>query len=1331
MSKKIPVPAENRPLGGTPSLAGEKPPKPPDPTEPTTTRKKKKKKRKKLRPSPTTITPTQPIAHLHKLSYWNELLAAQRDPTSPLLTFPAVICNQPATGLVDCGATSNFISQKFVKESHLTTVPLDQPSNVLLGDGSTQVSSVGVERLTIRLSAHLDKVDFMVLPLAGYDFILGMPWLKKHNPKIDWRSGEIQIGTTILSSKVLGNHQLKVVQPRIHPDPLEEENLSTKMEPPNSDHPDSTPTRLLFISHREVVKSIRHKEEVFLVYVRPPEVQKKKTVRWWFDPEEKRRNPHQFQEEHISNLEEEESKLKYPDPPALYATVEANYEHDDREERKPFPGSRLANKLLRDYRDVFPDDLPKHLPPKRDIDHKIELVPGAQPPSLPMYKMSPLENDELNKQLTDLVDHGFIQPSKSPFGAPVLFVKKKDGTFRMCIDYRGLNKVTIKNGYPLPRVEELFDRLQGAKYFSKIDLRSGYYQLRIADEDVHKTAFRTRYGHYEFLVLPFGLTNAPASFMHLMQRILRPYLDKFAIGFLDDILIYSKTLEEHNKHVRLVLDKLREHQLYAKESKCEFFQTKIGFLGHIVSSQGIEMEPDKLAAIRDWPALKTIPDVMSFLGLAGYYRRFIRNYSDICIPISDLVKGSASQKKRSKEPVEWGVKQQEAFDKLKKVMSSAPFLLLPNPSLPYVIEADASGYAVGAVLLQDQGSGLQPIAFMSKKMLPAERNYPIHEQEELAIICALREWRHYVHGTKFTIRTDHLSLKYLDSKPHLSARQARWMEFMQEFDYSIIPKKGKDNVVADALSRRPDHQLSETQSQGESLSNLIESTPVETNLVERIKEAYKNDPRCVELLKELPDPKNEFAVVDGLITKGGKVFVPNNNPLKTAIFYEYHDNKLSAHRGITKTVDLIRRKFEWSGLHRDVSDYVKSCLPCQSNKAGHQVPAGKLQPLAIPERNWDTVSMDFIGPLKPSKAGKNSLLVFVDKLSKQVHIVATTTAITAPETANLFLEQVVRYHGLPRTIVSDRDTRFTANFWKHFWSKLGTKLAMSTAFHAESDGQTERVNRILEEIIRNYVNYNQDNWDEHLVELEMAINNSIQVSTGFTPFFLNVGQHPRLPIDVAVENKEQSVNPTADEILDSLHKHIEQAKENITKAQGVQRENADKKRRHVVFKEGDRVLVSTQNMKTDERAKKLLAKFIGPFKITKVKSEVAYELELPSTLKIHPVFHVSKLKLYVDGADRFPTREVNVDVNKVPEGEILDEGEVAWEVDKVIGKRERTYGRSKKKEVEYLVLWKGFPEWEKTWEPERNLRHAKEKVKEYEDQKTRAGLSTRASARKQ
>eukprot|EP00253_Pinus_taeda_P001689 PITA_01689 len=445
--------------------------------------------------------------------------------------------------------------------------------------------------------------------------------------------------------------------------------------------------------------------------------------------------------------------------------------------------------VIQEFADVFPEEIPG-LPPRRDIDFTIELVSGATPVSRAPYRMSIPELTELKMQLQELLEKNYIRPSVSPWGAPVLFVKKKDGTLRMCIDYRQLNKLTIKNKYPLPRIDELFDQVKGATVFSKIELRSGYHQIRIKDEDIAKTAFRTRYGHYEFVVLPFGLTNAPATFMCLMNGIFHPYLDQFVIIFIDDILIYSRNIEEHCEHLRIVLQTLRKHQLYAKFSKCDFFKEEIQYLGHVISKEGIAVDPKKIKAIMDWLIPKDVTDVRSFMGLAGYYRRFVAGFSKVAFPITSL------QKKG--KLFHWTPDCQKSFEQLKHLLTTAPVLSIADPNKDYVVCTDASKEGLGGVLMQEG----RVIAYESRKLKEHEQKYYAYDLELAAVIHALKMWRHYLMGRKFLLHTDHHSLTNYFSQPTLNARQARWVDFLSGFDFDIKHLHGKENKVADALSRK-------------------------------------------------------------------------------------------------------------------------------------------------------------------------------------------------------------------------------------------------------------------------------------------------------------------------------------------------------------------------------------------------------------------------------------------------------------------------------------------------------------------------------------------------
>jgi hypothetical protein len=442
-----------------------------------------------------------------------------------------------------------------------------------------------------------------------------------------------------------------------------------------------------------------------------------------------------------------------------------------------------------EYSDVFLNDLTR-MPPDRDIEFIIELQPGTAPISKRPYHMPPNELAELKTQLQDLLDKGFICPSASPWGCTALFVKKKDNSLRLCVDYRPLYAVTIKNKYPLLRIDILFDQLAGAKVFSKIDLRSGYHQIKIKPSDIPKTAFSTRYGLYEYLVMSFGLTNALAYFMYLMNSVFMPNLDKFVVVFIDDILIYSKTQEDHANHIRVVLQRLCDHRLYAKFSKCEFWLDSVKFLGHTISSEGISVDPTKVQEVMDWKPPTSVHQIRSFLGLAGYYRRFILDFSKIAKPMTELLKKEVK--------FHWDDKCEEAFHALRKLLTTALVLGQPDSTQPFDVYCDASGTGLGCVLMQNS----RVIAYASRALRNHEQNYPTHDLELAAVIHALKIWRHHLMGAKCNIYTDHKSLKYIFTQADLNMRQRSWLELIKDYNLEVHYHPGKANVVADALSRK-------------------------------------------------------------------------------------------------------------------------------------------------------------------------------------------------------------------------------------------------------------------------------------------------------------------------------------------------------------------------------------------------------------------------------------------------------------------------------------------------------------------------------------------------
>lgn len=1323
-----------------------------------------------------------------------------------LIRLSGSIASHPVSFLLDSGASGNFVSSSFVRLQNLRSRPVGQhssslppPTLVTLADGRQQATGGVISSVKTRISSLNEPLDFTVTELQGFDAILGMPWLQRHNPAIDWCQGIITVVDPtnkkkqhVLRSVDLAPRPVELVsclvksppelsRCKLNPEltvrfnlvPQPSAALSLKKSRPSKssrpveshpakktvastklpDNTARTPMSLNLISHKELTAEHRAGFLQYACLVWPQTINALLSTSEAESPTETEPGDAATGSDSIGtkSLNSHSSSMTRRNTPVsivhdllarghrvstldLSAAIESTSAPP---ESLLFEATR--RRLLTSFRDVFPDELPPGLPPQREVDHRIELFPGTNPPSRPTFRLSATELVELKKQLEELTKSGFIRPSKSPFGAPILFVKKKDGTMRMCIDYRALNNITIKNSYPLPRIDELFDRLQGAKYFTKIDLRSGYHQIRIHPDDISKTAFRTRYGHFEFLVLPFGLTNAPGTFMHLMHETFRKFLDDFVLVFLDDILIFSKTLEEHERHVQQVLEVLRKEKLYAKESKCELVKTEVEFLGHVVGRRGLSMVEEKVKAISEWPAPQNVSEVRSFLGTAGYYRQFIKSFSELAAPLTTLTKDDVK--------FEWGQKQIEAFAQLKDAVKKGPVLALPDPNLPFVVHTDASGFAIGAVLSQKQTDGtVRPLAFLSKKMLDAETRYPVHEQELLAIVHALKTWRHYLHGRKFTVLTDHHSLQHFKTQPMLSGRQSRWKDVIANFDFDIVYIEGKTNTVADALSRRRDHMQ---QHSTELLNCLIftvvatkpmvlqtistQSVPAVTNslspylapvqhtistvskksaLLADIFEASKADPAYLKELKNSRQPRSNSITVSGglLYYKQTRLWIPSSLELRTKILYECHDVPSAGHLGKDKTLEQIKRRFYWPGMDEDIVKYVTSCDACQRNKPSTQKTMGPLMPLPIPTRPWQVFTMDLITQLPKSRTGHDAIVVYCDKLSKQAHYCATHTNVTAPQLATITVREVVRLHGVPEAIISDRDPRFTGHFWTAFWSQLGTSLTFSTAYHPQTDGQTERQNRTLEEMLRPRINFQQDNWDEQLPLAELAYNSSRQASTGFTPFYLTYGQEVSMPLDLAIAPVRPVNNPAAADRIRQLHADLTRARQHIEQAQQRQAKYADAHRRPVSFKVGESVLLSTEHLRlvgSDKRTPKFTFKYIGPFTIKRVINANAYELDLPSQLQIHPVLNISRLKAYHNGQRLFPSRPPP-DTRPPPEV-VMETGAAVFEVDSILAKRGTT-----RRGMEYLVSWKGYPLWEATWEPASSLQAASKAVRLFE-----------------
>jgi len=679
--------------------------------------------------------------------------------------------------------------------------------------------------------------------------------------------------------------------------------------------------------------------------------------------------------------------------------------------------------IVNKYADVFLDEVPR-LSPSRDVDFTIDLVLGAGSVSMTPYRMTPIELVELKKQIEDLLEKKFIRPSASPWGAPMLLVKKKDGSLRLCIDYRQLNKLTIKNKYPLPRIDNLLDQLKGAGVFSKIDIRSRYHQILVKLEDVQKTTFRSRYGHYEYVVMPFGVTNAPVIFMDYMNRIFRPWLDKFVVVFIDDILIYSKTKEEHADHLRVVLKILRDHQLYEKLSKCEFWLDEVQFLGHVISAKGIAVDPAKIETVLKWERPKTVTEVRSFLGLAGYYKRFVEGFSKKVNPLTQLT--------RKDQPFSWTEKCEEYFEDMNRCLTTTLVLVIPDTGKMFEVYCDASYQVLGCVFMQDR----RPVAYASRQLKVQKKNYPTHDFELAAIVFALKSWRHCLYGSQFQVFSDFKSLKYLFDQKELNMRQRRWMEYLKDYDFELLYHPGKANVVADALSRKKMHvscmmvkeleliekhrdmKLGMQFGQGVIQYNLLKVT---NEFLNEICVAQGHDMELQQFIGWLDTDKGKDYQMgeDDILRFKGRVCVPGGPLFRRQILKEGNHSLYSIHPRMTKMYKDLKESFWWNGMKSNVTDFVAQCLVCQKAKIEHQRLRGTLQPLEVPQWKCDSISMDFVTHLPKSTRGHDSVWVIVDRLTKCAHFLPINQKWSMDKLAETYVREVVRFHGVPESIVSD------------------------------------------------------------------------------------------------------------------------------------------------------------------------------------------------------------------------------------------------------------------------------------------------------------------------
>ncbi|KAF8750725.1 hypothetical protein RHS01_09093 [Rhizoctonia solani] len=963
--------------------------------------------------------------------------------------------------------------------------------------------------------------------------------------------------------------------------------------------------------------------------------------------------------------------LTFPHTPPEHIAIAKEEEAD----KNPLEG---VPSKYHQYAKVFGEEEFNKLPPHRHYNIGIELTEEG-PLNSPLYSMTDAESATLKDWLRDELKAGKIRPSKSSISLPVMFVPKKDGSRCLVVDYRRLNNRTKKNIYPLPRPDDLMAQLRGAKIFTKLDLRWGYNNVCVKEGDEWKTAFCTKYGLYKSLVMTFGLTNAPATFQHFMNKLFKDLLDVCVIIYLDDILIYSRDDATHTRHVHKVLQRLMENQLFCKASKCTFHVTSVEYLGIIVLDKGFSLDKLKIQAVQEWPVPTRVKEVQLFLGFANFLRRFVANFSHMARPLHNLVKKDTTWS--------WGIKEQEAFQGLKDAITNAPVLCHTDPTKPYFLETDASGAALGSILSQQQEDGcLHPLGFLLESFKGAKQNYDTHDKELLAIIRSFEYWRIFLEGTlhPITMFTDHRNLEYWKESRTFNRQHARWHLLLAGYNFQIVYRPGKQSGKPDALSQQSDHANipldAQTMLPNPVFANVALITP-EKELQRQIELSLDQDKSLGEIPQFLQNKSKappsikrafkDYKMEAGLLFYQGRIVVLDVRTLRTDLLRIFHDSPLAGHPGRQRTLELVSRNYYWPGIRVDTYWHVDSCKTCQQIRKPKYASIPP-QPLELPSRPWQHVSYNMIVDL-PKDGNNNSILVIVDSFTKYGIFVKCSKKLKALELAELFLEHVWKRHGMPEKTILDRGRVFNNKFLRALYKRLGIDPHFLLAYHPQSDGQTERVNPSIKHFLRAYSGINQRDWTRWLPMAEFAYNNAVHSSTGRTPFKALYGWEPTLtPSNVPTDV------PEADSLAQTMEAQWKEVE--LALRQSKLRMTAGEEGSPAEFEIGEEAWLDAKNINLKTLSPKLTEQRLGPFKDTK------------RTFKNRPP-------------------PVTVD------------GEEEYKVEGITDAEERN-GK-----WFFRVKWKGYRSKENTWEPQENLKNAEKISEKYEKEMKKKALGAAKALR--
>lgn len=1124
------------------------------------------------------------------------------------------------TALIDTGADYSVLSGSFADRIKKVTTTWDGPQIRTAGGHLITPSGRCTARLTV--NGHTYPTVFVVLQKCSRDVILGMDFLTQHRAVIDLKSKSITLSTDEALPPKTTPEQSKALS-------VLDEELTI---PPRSsvivpvcarNFEDAEGiiegnTQLLLDRRLGVARGIAHlrhgKAEVLVTnFSEEYRHLNRGTTIAFLDEATDLLDAFIISDEPANDSLKQDHAPTFAINPALPR---------DRQEK--------ITLLLQSYSECFASS--SKVRQTTIAKHRIITDEHTRPLRQSPYRVSPRERQAIRDQVEEMLRDDVIQPSKSPWAAPVVLVRKKDGALRFCVDYRRLNKITKKDVYPLPRIDDTLDRLCHAKYFSSMDLKSGYWQIEVDERDREKTAFITPDGLYEFKVMPFGLCSAPATFQRVMDTVLAGLKWQTCLVYLDDVVVFAASFEEHLRRLKAVLDAIKLSGLTLKPEKCRFAYHELLFLGHIISKDGVRPDPQKTAAIANFPQPHDKKAVRRFLGLCAYYRRFVRNFSRVAEPLTKLSKADV--------PFTWNSAQAEAFNELQRLLQSPPVLGHFDENAETEIHTDASSFGLGAVLVQKNEGVEKVIAYASRSLSKAEANYSTTEKECLAIVWATSKFRPYLYGRPFKVVSDHHALCWLANLKDPSGRLARWSLRLQEFDVTVVYKSGRKHSDADCLSRAP-VDTPPKDDDDDAFLGLLSSSDFARQ--------QQSDPDLQRLHEYLegksPSPPalfrrglSSYCLQQGIVVK--KNFSPNKaayllvvpKSLREEILQASHDEPMAGHLGFTRTLRRIQERYYWPRLSSDVAHYVKSCRECQRRKTPPKRPAGFLQPIRPPSRPFQEVGMDLLGPFPTSTTGNKWIIVATDYLTRYAEAKALPNG-TAAEVAKFFVESILLRHGAPEILITDRGTAFTAELTQAILQHSHTSHRRTTAYHPQTNGLTERLNKTIADMLSMYVDAEHKTWDVILPYVVFAYNTAVQETTQMTPFSLVHGREATTTLDAMLPDVTDESNLDVAAYLQRAEQARRLARERIQDQQRTDARRYNLRRRAVQYKPGDRVWVWTP-IRRRGLSEKLLRRYFGPYRILRRLGNLDYEV-VPDGVTASQrrrtrseVVHVARLKPY-------------------------------------------------------------------------------------------------------